>query len=98
MLGLPLTDGATTGRAEVPPTLDAWGGAIPFVRLDVRVEKRWTLPETRSITLVFEVQNATLSRETDRLDYGPPFAAPGTCTASSSAPVTIPSVGLETEL
>jgi hypothetical protein len=68
-----------------------------FVRLDVRVEKRWLLPRDRWISLVFEVVNATLSRETDRLDCGPPYAPPGTCRSSSSAPVTIPSVGLEAE-
>jgi hypothetical protein len=69
----------------------------PFVRLDVRVEKRWMLGSERWLSLVFEVINATLSRETDRLDCGPPYAAPGTCAASSRAPVTIPSVGLEAQ-
>jgi hypothetical protein len=67
----------------------------PFVRLDVRLEKRWTIAPDRWLALVFEVMNATLSRETDRLDCGPPYAPPGTCIASSSAAVTIPSVGLE---
>jgi hypothetical protein len=69
----------------------------PFLRLDVRVEKRWVLGPDRSIALVFEVQNATASREADRLDCGPPYAPPGVCRASSSPAVTIPSVGLEGE-
>jgi hypothetical protein len=69
-----------------------------FVRLDLRLEKRWMLSRSQSISVVFEAMNATLSRETDRLDCGPPYAQPGTCTASSRAAVTIPSVGLELEL
>ena len=49
----------------------------PFYRVDVRLEKRWTLGKERSIAMVAKVQNVTLSKEarayncsgnTDRLD------------------------------
>jgi hypothetical protein len=53
----------------------------PFYRLDVRLEKRWTLGESTWISFVLEVLNATLQKET----FG----------ESQVGPVTIPSIGLE---
>jgi hypothetical protein len=92
--GTPYLQFSTNGQRFAPV-----GGyrSPPFVRLDVRLEKRWMLARERWLSLVFEIMNATLSRETDRLDCGPPYAAPGACIASSSAPITIPSVGLEAQ-
>jgi hypothetical protein len=61
-----------------------------FVRLDLRVEKRWSLGETGFWALVAEVQNATLSRETTDVScyaYG--------CESESIGPVRVPSLGLE---
>ena len=52
-----------------------------FYRLDVRLEKRWELGQRTWISLVFEVLNTTLHKETfgnDRI-----------------GPVTIPSIGVE---
>jgi len=53
----------------------------PFFRLDVRGEKRWTLSETAWIALVFEVMNATLSKES----FG----------GEKVGPIVIPSIGAE---
>jgi hypothetical protein len=65
-----------------------------FTRLDLRLEKRWTLGENGSLSLVFEVQNATLSRETT--DYTcDPFAG---CKPQQIGPVTLPNIGLEARL
>jgi TonB family protein len=52
-----------------------------FYRLDLRVEKRWNLKQTRWISLVFEMLNATFHKETvGNTEIGP---------------VTIPSIGVE---
>jgi hypothetical protein len=53
----------------------------PFYRLDVRLEKRWQLGERSWISLVLEVLNTTLQKET----FGD----------TRIGPVTIPSIGLE---
>ena len=53
----------------------------PFYRVDLRLEKRWQLTRKAWVSFVFEVLNATLSKET----FG----------SSTIGPVTIPSVGLE---
>ncbi len=53
----------------------------PFYRLDIRLEKRWQLGPNAWLSLVFEVLNATLSKET----FG----------STTIGPVTVPSVGLE---
>ncbi|HEU4534091.1 MAG TPA: TonB-dependent receptor plug domain-containing protein [Polyangiaceae bacterium] len=53
----------------------------PFYRLDVRLEKRWQVTRTVWWSLVFEVLNATLSREI--IEEEP------------IGPVTIPSIGVE---
>lgn len=55
--------------------------AKPFYRLDLRLEKRWQLRKTGWISLVVEVMNATLSKET----FGD----------TSVGPITIPSIGAE---
>jgi hypothetical protein len=92
--GTPYLQFSTAGQRFAP--VDGYRFP-PFARVDLRLEKRWPLARQRWLSLVFEVMNATLSRETDRLDCGPPYTAPGTCTASSSAPITIPSIGLEAQ-
>ena len=53
----------------------------PFYRVDVRLEKRWQITRKAWVSFVFEVLNATLSKET----FG----------STSIGPVTIPSIGLE---
>jgi outer membrane receptor protein involved in Fe transport len=69
---------------------DGFGRARPFVRVDLRLEKRWVLTEKAWVSVTAELFNATLSTEvTSR-----------TCTANGCysqelGPVTIPSIGLE---
>jgi hypothetical protein len=53
-----------------------------FFRLDVRLEKRWTLGDYAFLSLVIEALNATLSKET----------WPG---GERIGPITLPSIGLE---
>ncbi|WP_394828092.1 TonB-dependent receptor domain-containing protein [Pendulispora albinea] len=72
----------------------------PFVRLDVRLEKRWPLGKTGSIAFVFEGQNLTLSKErtglgTDCNGVSGPEGGTTECTRSEVGPITIPSMGVE---
>lgn len=62
-----------------------------FYRVDVRLEKRWRLGQRGSWAFVFEVLNATLSKEPVDLDCD----VGGECRAEEIGPVTIPSVGVE---
>ncbi len=62
----------------------------PFYRLDVRLEKKWTLSRRAWLSLVLEVQNATLNKETVGRDCDRGF-----CEDSTLGPVTLPSLGLE---
>jgi hypothetical protein len=89
--GLPYS---TATGFEGPP--DA--RAPPFVRVDVRIEKRWqALGGT--MALVFEWLNAFLNKETFGADcQGAPLAgAPTTpmCQPTQIGPITFPSVGVE---
>jgi TonB family protein len=80
-------------QGEAPgfePTVD--GRLSPFFRLDVRAEKRWTIGRGW-LSLVLEVQNATLTRE--QIGTSCPDLDPKHCVAESIGPVTIPSLGLE---
>jgi hypothetical protein len=68
-----------------------WERLPPFLRLDVRLEKRWSIGKNGWLSLVLDVLNATLSKE----------SLPGFCDAFSSCepqefgPVTAPILGLE---
>jgi TonB family protein len=75
------------GCAATPgsPATAAGSELPPFFRLDGRVEKRWTLGNTRWLSLVLEMQNTTLSKET----------LGGRCETVEIGPVAIPSIGLE---
>ena len=67
-----------------------------FGRVDVRLEKRWVLGQERSIALVAEMLNATLSRDYNTLSCSQPDADPSSCRPYSSvALVVIPSLGVE---
>jgi hypothetical protein len=61
------------------------GGAIPreppFYRLDLRAEKGWLVGKATALSLVLEVMNATLTKDT----FG----------GEPLGPIVIPSVGLE---
>jgi hypothetical protein len=64
-----------------------------YYRLDVRVEKRWTWDSGSWISLVAEVLNTTLNKETLNTScyaFG--------CKESSFGPVTLPSLGVEASL
>ena len=79
-----------TGTPVVPP---GNGSLIPpprslspardpaFYRLDLRLEKRWKLSETRWLAFVAEMMNATLHKEV--------------LLGRTIGPVSIPSLGLE---
>jgi TonB family protein len=62
----------------------------PFFRLDLRAEKKWTIAQKYWLSLVLEVQNATLSKEVLGVS-----CEDGQCTNETIGPVTIPSLGLE---
>lgn len=67
-----------------------------FARVDARLEKRWLLGQDRSIALVAEVHNATLSRDYNALICAAPPALVSTCRPYSSVPlVVLPSLGVE---
>jgi hypothetical protein len=68
------------GLIVPPPSLHP-GREPAFFRLDLRLEKRWPLGRRGYISAVFEVLNATLSKEV--------------IASQTIGPVTIPSIGLE---
>jgi hypothetical protein len=89
-----------SGNYPIPPYNDQ--RYPPFFRADVRAEKRWRIDRARSVALVFEVQNATLSKE----EYGVScqgestptaggFLQTTSCRPSTLGPITIPSIGVE---
>jgi TonB family protein len=71
----------------------------PFYRADVRLEKRWSLGNERSLAFVAEVQNVTLSKEARSYDCSvrqigsAPLSM--ACRVSTLGPITLPSVGVE---
>jgi hypothetical protein len=68
-----------------------------FFRLDLRLEKRWSLGKTGSLALVIEGQNVTLSTEvsTSALNCMGSSGMPTQCSYGTFGPITLPSVGLE---
>ena len=72
----------------------------PFHRVDLRLEKRWPLGQGGSIAFVFEVLNATLSKEANTLgmdctgDIGQDTYTTR-CQRGTVGPLTLPSVGVE---
>ncbi|MBX3192550.1 MAG: TonB-dependent receptor [Labilithrix sp.] len=72
-----------------------------FARLDLRIEKRWTIGERGWFSIMVEALNATLSSEVTGYRCGRQLVLPGitrpepTCIAREFGPVTIPSLGLE---
>lgn len=86
------------GNVPVPPYNGHRGP--PFFRLDVRFEKRWPLAKERSIALIIEGQNVTLSREAtplglDCMGTMTPQGGTNQCTEGRIGPLTIPSIGVE---
>ncbi|HWA72059.1 MAG TPA: TonB-dependent receptor [Polyangiaceae bacterium] len=86
------------GSVPVPP-YNAYRNPN-FVRVDVRVEKRWRLGQTGSIAFVLEGLNVTLSKEVTGLGMdcegqGTPQGETNECKQSTIGPLTLPSVGVE---
>jgi hypothetical protein len=84
------------GGSPLPPLNDQ--RYPPFYRVDVRLEKRWSLGNERSIAFVAEVQNVMLSKE------GRAYNCSATqigstnstsCAVSYLGPITLTSVGVE---
>jgi TonB family protein len=61
----------------------------PFFRLDLRVEKRFSIGQRGYLDLVAEVLNATSTSEVVRLDCGE------ICRERTAGPVVLPSIGVE---
>jgi len=62
----------------------------PFYRFDFRLSKRWIVGERGYISLIFDCQNATLSKEV--FDVA---CDENTCTPRTIGPITIPGLALE---
>jgi hypothetical protein len=87
-----------SGSLPVPPYNSERDPA--FFRADLRLEKRWRLGQDAFLTFVFEVQNATLSKETNSLGQdcegnADENGSTTECRRGTVGPITIPSVGLE---
>jgi hypothetical protein len=94
--GSPYSD--LSGNVPVPPYNNHRGPS--FFRLDLRLEKRWSLGKDRSVAFVLEGLNVTLSREVIALGLqcmGDMTPQGGTtqCEHGLFGPITIPSVGVE---
>ncbi|MGC4064123.1 MAG: TonB-dependent receptor [Polyangiaceae bacterium] len=83
--GLPVREATTAG--------DLYHGerrTPPFVRLDLRAEKRWIVSARYWYSVVFELMNATLAEEiTER------SCNPVRCTEQRVGPIVMPSIGVE---
>ena len=80
-----------------------------FWRLDLRLEKSWTLGQRGRVAFVVEGLNVTLNKEVvdvncqPRGGQPPPYAGAGlpaggsydSCTGDALGPITIPSIGVE---
>jgi hypothetical protein len=95
--GSPYSDNFAQGRgAPLPPLHDK--RYPPFYRVDVRLEKRWSLGKERSVAFVAEVQNVTLSKEARAFDCSTTqigSANSTSCVVSELGPITLPSIGVE---
>lgn len=89
---------ALSGSVPVPPYHGLRGPS--FFRLDVRLEKRWTIAQDAFISLVLEGLNVTLSRETSTLGqdcdgrFGPEGGT-NVCKLTKMPPITVPNLGVE---
>jgi len=95
--GSPYSDNYPPGQGSpIPPLNDQ--RYPPFYRVDLRLEKRWSLGEERSIAFVTEVLNATLSKEARAYDCQAiqiGSANSTQCAVQYLGPITLPSVGVE---
>jgi len=78
--GTPALPGGNNGLTPPPRSLDPVRDPA-FYRLDLRIEKRWTLSKTVWLAFVAEMMNATLHKEV--------------VLGQTVGPVSIPSIGVE---
>jgi hypothetical protein len=86
------------GNVPVPPYNEYRDP--PFYRVDVRLEKRWSLGKAGYIAFIAEGQNVTLNKEVTPFGLncrGSPSPQGQTtqCSHASIGPITIPSLGVE---
>jgi hypothetical protein len=80
-----------SGKPNTPPSERLPG----LVRLDLRIEKRWTFQKERWLALVLEGLNVTGSRDvTGKNCLALPGASPS-CVEKTFGPLIVPSLGLE---
>ena len=98
MSGAPYSNLA--GNVPVPP-YNAYRDP-PFYRVDVRLEKRWSLGRNGYIAFIAEVQNVTLSKEVtpfglscESNQTSQSASVTTQCSQSAIGPLTLPSVGAE---
>lgn len=72
------------------------GRLPPFIRLDARLEKRWTLRQARYIAVVLEGLNVTASKEiVGRSCLPGPSGVTRRCQDDVIGPIVVPSLGVE---
>ncbi|WP_441289542.1 TonB-dependent receptor domain-containing protein [Sorangium sp. KYC3313] len=88
---LPPISGVPGGSGSLAGGAARWERLPPFFRLDVRLEKRWSIGKSGWLAVVLDVLNTTLSKETlpGRCDAFSP------CEPTTFGPVTVPNFGLE---
>jgi hypothetical protein len=84
-----LYSGVPELNLEGSPHFSGHRRGTPFLRVDLRLEKRWRVGATGWWSAVAEVLNATSSREVVRLDCGT------VCVERRAGPVVLPSIGVE---
>ena len=98
MSGAPYSN--LSGNVPVPP-YNAYRDP-PFYRVDVRLEKRWSLGKAGYIAFIAEVQNVTLSKEVTPFGLScegnqtsPNGSVTTQCSHTAIGPLTLPSIGAE---
>ncbi|MDC0739850.1 TonB-dependent receptor plug domain-containing protein [Polyangium mundeleinium] len=82
--GFPAQEAGSGAVVEDPPRVR------PFYRLDLRVSRRWKVGQTGFVSLVLDMQNATLSKEVFDVT-----CARGICQPRLLGPITIPQLSVE---
>ncbi len=95
--GRPYTPTTAAGELLASPN----SSRLPvFSRLDVRLEKRWSLGAERSVSLILEGMNVTLRKEATGVSCGRTAGADDDdlgdgCVAEEVGPIAVPSLGVE---
>src|SRR3984957_9701096 len=94
--GSPFSDNYPQNQGSPLPPLNDQRYPL-FYRVDVRLEKRWSLGRERFVSFVAEVQNATLSKEARAYNCsGTQIGSTNTttCNVAELGPITLPSIGV----